>query len=74
DLVQIFDRYYRGASSKGAGIGLALVKRICDRYGWHITIDSAEGQGATVRLSFDARGGRGARAREPVGAQPVGLS
>ena len=52
DLPRVFDRYYRGGKSTGAGIGLALVKRICDRYGWSITIRSEAGEGTTTRLDF----------------------
>ena len=48
---RIFDRYYSG-STGGEGIGLSLVERICRRYGWHIDIDSHEGQGTIFRLSF----------------------
>jgi hypothetical protein len=33
-LGRVFERHYRGPESTGAGIGLSLVKRICDRLGW----------------------------------------
>lgn len=52
ELPRVFDRYYRGEASRGAGIGLALVKRICDRYGWSIGIDSKPDSGTTVCLQF----------------------
>ncbi|MCL6555511.1 MAG: HAMP domain-containing histidine kinase [Burkholderiales bacterium] len=52
ELARVFERYYRGAASKGAGIGLSLVKRICDRQGWSITLDSEEGRGTTAQLVF----------------------
>lgn len=52
ELPKIFQRYYRGADSSGAGIGLALVKRICDHYGWHIEATSVAGQGTRIRLAF----------------------
>jgi signal transduction histidine kinase len=52
DLDNAFRRYYRGASSQGEGIGLSLVKRICDRHGWQVTIASEEGRGTAVRLDF----------------------
>jgi signal transduction histidine kinase len=56
-LPHVFERFYRapGGSGGGFGIGLAIVKEICDRYGWHIAVDSAEGQGTRVRLGLDAR-------------------
>lgn len=50
-VLRIFDRFYTN-SDKGEGIGLSLVKRICQRYDWNIDIDSPEGQGTTFRLSF----------------------
>lgn len=37
---------------RGAGIGLPLVKRIADRQGWSVSVDSRPGQGATFRLAF----------------------
>jgi len=35
-----------------AGIGLSLVKRICDRYGWRVRLESGEGHGTTVTVDF----------------------
>ena len=52
EIGKVFDRYFKGSASAGAGIGLSLVKRICDRQGWRIAIDSREGGGTTVRLHF----------------------
>jgi len=52
ELARALERYYRGASSGGAGVGLSLVKRICDRYGWRISLDSKEGQGTTAEIDF----------------------
>lgn len=54
ELPRVFERHYRGAHSRGEGIGLALVKRICDRYGWVIDIDSEPDRGTTVHLRFRA--------------------
>ena len=36
----------------GLGVGLVLVKRIMERFGGAVTLDSREGEGTTVRLSF----------------------
>jgi signal transduction histidine kinase len=52
ELHQVFQRYHRGPESSGAGIGLSLVKRVCDRLGWHIALDSREGSGTTATLRF----------------------
>ncbi|MBW8329659.1 MAG: HAMP domain-containing histidine kinase [Thiobacillus sp.] len=51
-LDKVFQRLYRGAHSEGAGIGLSLVKKICDRYGWSVTLDSQEGVGTRAVLRF----------------------
>ncbi|WP_223518392.1 ATP-binding protein, partial [Pseudomonas sp. BF-R-21] len=34
------------------GVGLVLVERIMERFGGAVTLDSSEGEGTTVRLSF----------------------
>lgn len=49
---QVFIRHFRDMASEGAGIGLSLVKRICDRYGWQVRLESIEQQGTTVKVSF----------------------
>jgi len=50
DLSRIFERRYRGAQSRGLGLGLYLVSRICQRLGWTIETHSAEGSGTTFRV------------------------
>ncbi len=51
-LDKVFQRLYEGRDSQCAGIGLALVKKICERYGWRIDLDSQVGQGTRAVLSF----------------------
>ena len=51
-LDRVFLRHFKDAASEGAGIGLSLVKRICDRYGWHIHLESQENEGTTVTIRF----------------------
>lgn len=51
-LDRVFERYYRGPESTGAGIGLSLVKRICDRLGWRIELESDHVSGTAVTLRF----------------------
>ncbi len=49
----LFERFFRGSTQgEGLGIGLAIVKRICDHYGWRIEVDSTPGQGATFHITF----------------------
>lgn len=52
EIGRVFQRYYRGASSSGAGIGLSLVKRVCDRQHWEIALESRTGGGTTATLQF----------------------
>ena len=50
----VFDRFYQAdpthAAGRGFGIGLAIVKKICDRYGWPIELDSEPGRGTRISL------------------------
>lgn len=54
ELQHIFDRHFRGSNARqgGSGIGLSIVKRICDRQHWQIDITSKPGQGTSVTLQF----------------------
>lgn len=49
---KVFQRHFKGSGSTGSGIGLSLVKRICDRYGWETIIESTEGKGTSAQLIF----------------------
>ncbi len=53
DVEKIFQRYYRGDKiSGGFGIGLSIVKNICDRNRVQIEVESKPAQGAEFRYSF----------------------
>ena len=56
DLPHVFDPHFRGGNAGGvtggAGMGLPLVRRICDRYNLHIHLRSLRGKGTQVRLVF----------------------
>ena len=57
-LLRIFDRFYRvdsSRSSKGTGLGLALVKSITDLHGGSATATSELNCGTTVTLIFPAK-------------------
>jgi signal transduction histidine kinase len=55
DLERVFTPFFRGDRSRardtgGAGLGLALSKRIVEAHGGRITIESRTGEGTTVRV------------------------
>src|SRR5579875_3400769 len=56
DLERAFQAFYRGSrtGSSGHGIGLAIVRRIADRYGWQVTLESTLGKGTTATARFPA--------------------
>ena len=54
---QVFKPFFRGGAGRmrgGHGVGLTIVKRLSDRFGWPVTIDSNLGQGTRVEVSFPA--------------------
>lgn len=56
DLPRVFERSYTGcngrADKKASGLGLYLCRRICDNFGYDISIESAPGIGTTVRIDL----------------------
>ncbi len=52
ELAHVFDYRYRGPQSRGMGLGLYLVKRICDRLGWQIHATSMPGAGTRFDVVF----------------------
>ncbi len=55
-LARVFDLFYRGenGNTAGKGIGMTLVKRFCDRFGWRIELASTPGEGTVATLSIPA--------------------
>jgi signal transduction histidine kinase len=52
DIGRVFEPHHRGAHSDGAGIGLSLVKRICDLHGWQVRLSTTAGKGTTVSVAW----------------------
>ncbi len=71
DLKRVFEPFFRGGASyayaaSGHGLGLAIVRRLVDQFGWSLDLASAPGNGTTVTLTFSgARAAHGARIWNP---------
>lgn len=54
DLERIFEPFYRAhdRSNEGYGLGLAIVSRLCRRFGWPLEVDSELGAGTVFRINF----------------------
>jgi len=55
DAARLFERGYRGSgagNTSGGGIGLSIVRRLCELYGWDVSIAPREEIGAVATLSF----------------------
>lgn len=55
-IEEMFRPFVRGESSArgGHGVGLTIVRRLSDRFGWPVRITSTPGRGTTVEISFPA--------------------
>ena len=82
-LPHVFKRFFRvdGSRSReqgGAGLGLSIVKSICDAHGARIEVNSAAGRGSRFRLKFPVlpRAGEAVSApqltTDPDSAHPFG--
>lgn len=53
-IFRVFERLHSGSTYPGTGIGLATCKRVVERHGGQIWVESAEGQGAAFSFSLPA--------------------
>ena len=51
-LGRIFDRFYKSAESRGAGLGLAIAKQLVEAHGGTIAATSVVGQGTQIRFTL----------------------
>lgn len=53
-LVKAFDPFYRAdpAREEGRGMGLSIVRRLGDRFGWPVSLVSQPGKGTTAVIRF----------------------
>lgn len=50
----LFERYYRADdATNGLGLGLAIVRRICDHLGWTIEVQTEPGAGSVFSIVFN---------------------
>lgn len=55
ELERVFDKFYRGGSSantRGAGLGLYLVRKIIEQLGGSVTLASDAGQSTTATIKL----------------------
>ncbi|MGH8082401.1 MAG: sensor histidine kinase [Lysobacter sp.] len=55
DAAKLFERGYRGTHaghSQGGGIGLSIVRRLCELYGWDVRVKPGETKGVVATLTF----------------------
>ncbi|WP_341326632.1 HAMP domain-containing sensor histidine kinase [Methylotuvimicrobium sp. KM2] len=52
-LKQVFEPFYRVQETQnGHGLGLTIVKRLCNRFGWKLKIRSKPGEGTAISVVF----------------------
>lgn len=58
ELARVFEPFYRAGDGRkdGQGIGLTIVRRLSERYGWPVRLESEPGRGTTATISFPSTG------------------
>jgi signal transduction histidine kinase len=53
-LGRAFEPFYRAEPTRpqGTGLGLSIVRRLCDRFGWKVTLDSEPGRGTQAAVLY----------------------
>lgn len=53
-MMRVFEPFYRADPSRpqGSGLGLSIVSRLCERFGWKVELDSVLGEGTTATIRF----------------------
>jgi signal transduction histidine kinase len=51
-LPHVFDRFVKGAGSRGSGLGLPIARGLVEAHGGSITVDSTVGGGTTFRVTL----------------------
>jgi signal transduction histidine kinase len=51
-LPRIFDRFYKGATSHGSGLGLTIARNLVVAHGGEISAESSVGEGTTVTFTL----------------------
>jgi PAS domain S-box-containing protein len=73
-LPRVFDMYSRGSNSyEGTGVGLALVRKVAQRMGGRVGVESEEGSGSRFWIELKNEEGRAKLGRaEGAGVEPGG--
>ena len=56
ELTRAFEPFFRGGDGKrsGQGVGLTIVRRLSERFGWPVSLESEPGQGTRATIRFPA--------------------